>query len=138
MTEASDSKPASTSTSSSRRMQSQESRNTTETSDKSPSTSSWIEEPTSTNMDISTGHMVLAYMEDHLKNRQRLEQEWVGLCSYEAEPCSTKVAFKVGGQRLNLTLQVIKGHGDRTLPRPKTRKRTGIRTSCPMTTTGSS
>ena len=31
-------------------------------------------------MDISTGHMVLAYMEDHLKNKQRLEQEWVGLC----------------------------------------------------------
>ena len=55
------------------------------------------EEPTSTNMDISTGHMVLAYMEDHLKNKQRLEQEWVGLCSYEAEPCSTTIAFKVGG-----------------------------------------
>lgn len=54
------------------------------------------EEPTSTNMDISTGHMVLAYMEDHLKNKQRLEQEWVGLCSYEAEPCATSVAFKVG------------------------------------------
>ena len=48
-------------------------------------------------MDISTGHMVLAYMEDHLKNKQRLEQEWVGLCSYEAEPCSTTIAFKVGG-----------------------------------------
>ena len=25
-------------------------------------------------MDISTGHMVLAYMEDHLKNKQRLDQ----------------------------------------------------------------
>ena len=53
------------------------------------------EEPTCTNMDISTGHMVLAYMEDHLKNKQRLEQEWVGLCSYEAEPCATTTAFKV-------------------------------------------
>ncbi len=46
-------------------------------------------------MDISTGHMVLAYMEDHLKNKQRLEQEWVALCGYEAEPCATTVAFKV-------------------------------------------
>jgi receptor-type tyrosine-protein phosphatase N len=46
-------------------------------------------------MDISTGHMVLAYMEDHLKNKQRLEQEWVALCGYEAEPCATSVAFKV-------------------------------------------
>ena len=53
------------------------------------------EEPTSTNMDISTGHMVLAYMEDHLKNKQRLEQEWVALCGYEAEPCATTEAFKV-------------------------------------------
>ena len=53
------------------------------------------EEPTSTNMDISTGHMVLAYMEDHLKNKQRLEQEWVALCGYEAEPCATTIDFKV-------------------------------------------
>jgi hypothetical protein len=53
------------------------------------------DEPTTSNMDISTGHMVLAYMEDHLKNKQRLEQEWVALCGYEAEPCATAVAFKV-------------------------------------------
>jgi len=53
------------------------------------------DEPTASNMDISTGHMVLAYMEDHLKNKQRLEQEWVALCGYEAEPCATAVAFKV-------------------------------------------
>ena len=39
--------------------------------------------------------MVLAYMEDHLKNKQRLEQEWVALCGYEAEPCATTIAFKV-------------------------------------------
>jgi len=69
-------------------------------SDKS-STSSWGEEPTCTNMDISTGHMVLAYMEDHLKNKQRLEQEWVGLCSYEAEPCATTTAFKAENKKKN-------------------------------------
>merc|ERR1719420_2888963 len=46
------------------------------------STSSWQEEPGVSTMDISTGHMVLSYMEDHLKNKQRLEQEWVGLCAY--------------------------------------------------------
>ena len=40
--------------------------------------------------------MVLSYMEDHLKNKQRLEQEWVGLCAYEAEPNSTSISFKVG------------------------------------------
>ena len=52
-------------------------------------------------MDISTGHMVLAYMEDHLKNKQRLEQEWVGLCGYEAEPSSTTVAFKAENKKKN-------------------------------------
>ena len=42
---------------------------------------------------------VLSYMEDHLKNKQRLEQEWVGLCAYEAEPNSTAIAFKVCWRR---------------------------------------
>ncbi|XP_018395926.1 PREDICTED: uncharacterized protein LOC108774340 isoform X2 [Cyphomyrmex costatus] len=56
------------------------------------STSSWGEEPALTNMDISTGHMVLSYMEDHLKNKDRLDQEWAALCAYEAEPSSTEIA----------------------------------------------
>ncbi|XP_044732962.1 uncharacterized protein LOC123295616 isoform X2 [Chrysoperla carnea] len=58
------------------------------------STSSWSEEPVLSNMDISTGHMVLSYMEDHLKNKDRLEQEWVALCAYEAEPCATTISQK--------------------------------------------
>jgi len=65
------------------------------------STSSWHEDPGVTTMDISTGHMVLSYMEDHLKNKQRLEQEWVGLCAYEAEPNSTSIAFKVENKKKN-------------------------------------
>ncbi|XP_024594954.1 receptor-type tyrosine-protein phosphatase N2-like [Neophocaena asiaeorientalis asiaeorientalis] len=56
------------------------------------STSSWSEEPVQPNMDISTGHMVLAYMEDHLKNKNRLEKEWEALCAYQAEPDSSLVA----------------------------------------------
>lgn len=56
------------------------------------STSSWSEEPAPPNMDISTGHMVLAYMEDHLKNKNRLEKEWEALCAYQAEPNSSLVA----------------------------------------------
>jgi len=65
------------------------------------STSSWQEDPGVSTMDISTGHMVLAYMEDHLNNKQRLEQEWVGLCAYEAEPAATSVAFKVENKKKN-------------------------------------
>uniref|UniRef100_A0A8C0RRY2 Protein tyrosine phosphatase receptor type N2 n=1 Tax=Canis lupus familiaris TaxID=9615 RepID=A0A8C0RRY2_CANLF len=56
------------------------------------STSSWSEEPVQPHMDISTGHMVLAYMEDHLNNKNRLEKEWEALCAYQAEPNSSLVA----------------------------------------------
>ncbi|KAM4608333.1 protein tyrosine phosphatase receptor type Na [Polymixia lowei] len=56
------------------------------------STPSWSEEPAQTNMDISTGHMILAYMEDHLRNKDRLQKEWEALCSYQAEPSSVAVA----------------------------------------------
>lgn len=35
-------------------------------------------------------------MEDHLRNKYRLDQEWQALCSYEAEPStSVFVASKV-------------------------------------------
>uniref|UniRef100_A0A8C5CUT2 Protein tyrosine phosphatase receptor type N2 n=1 Tax=Gadus morhua TaxID=8049 RepID=A0A8C5CUT2_GADMO len=56
------------------------------------STPSWCEEPAQANMDISTGHMVLAYMEDHLRNKDRLLQEWEALCSYQAEPSAVSSA----------------------------------------------
>ncbi|XP_028249097.1 receptor-type tyrosine-protein phosphatase-like N isoform X2 [Parambassis ranga] len=56
------------------------------------STPSWSEEPAQSNMDISTGHMILAYMEDHLRNKDRLQKEWKALCSYQAEPSSVAVA----------------------------------------------
>nr|CAG4650756.1 EOG090X01LO [Simocephalus serrulatus] len=60
------------------------------------------EEPVLTNMDISTGHMVLSYMEDHLRNKYRLDQEWLALCSYEAEPStSVLVALKAENQEKN-------------------------------------
>ncbi|XP_029140109.1 receptor-type tyrosine-protein phosphatase N2 [Protobothrops mucrosquamatus] len=58
------------------------------------STSSWCEEPVQFNMDISTGHIILAYMEDHLKNKNRLEKEWEALCAYQAEPNATTIAHK--------------------------------------------
>ncbi|KAF3843019.1 hypothetical protein F7725_001868 [Dissostichus mawsoni] len=33
-----------------------------------------------------------AYMEDHLRNKDRLQREWEALCSYQADPCSVAVA----------------------------------------------
>ncbi|NXU97090.1 PTPRN protein, partial [Cettia cetti] len=56
------------------------------------STPSWCEEPVQSNMDISTGHMILAYMEDHLRNQDRLAKEWQALCAYQAEPSVCSVA----------------------------------------------
>ncbi|CAH1280175.1 unnamed protein product [Diabrotica balteata] len=71
------------------------------------STSSWSEEPALHNMDISTGHMVLSYMEDHLKNKDRLEQEWVALCAYVAEPCEVTVATKKDNKENNRYPEVV-------------------------------
>ncbi|XP_063974325.1 receptor-type tyrosine-protein phosphatase N2 [Diachasmimorpha longicaudata] len=58
------------------------------------STSSWggDDPATLTNMDIATGHMVLMYMEDHLKNKDRLDQEWAVICAYETDPSSIAIA----------------------------------------------
>lgn len=86
------------------------------------STSSWCEEPAMTNMDISTGHMVLvsfrkfslkyecrfnwisslqSYMEDHLRNKGRLQREWDVLCRYEAEPSARDAALQSQCAQLN-------------------------------------
>nr|XP_022306852.1 receptor-type tyrosine-protein phosphatase N2-like [Crassostrea virginica] len=65
------------------------------------STSSWSEEPVQSNMDISTGHIVLSYMEDHLKNKDRLDREWEGLCTYEADPSNTNIANDPANIRKN-------------------------------------
>ncbi|XP_044159186.1 receptor-type tyrosine-protein phosphatase-like N [Bufo gargarizans] len=56
------------------------------------STPSWCEEPVQSNMDISTGHMILAYMEDHMRNRDRLAKEWQALGAYQAEPSTCSIA----------------------------------------------
>ncbi|XP_077460668.1 receptor-type tyrosine-protein phosphatase-like N isoform X1 [Stigmatopora argus] len=65
------------------------------------STPSWCEEPAQANMDISTGHLILAYMEDHLKNKDRLLKEWEALCSYQAEPSSVTVALSESNFKKN-------------------------------------
>ncbi|XP_049654214.1 receptor-type tyrosine-protein phosphatase N2 [Accipiter gentilis] len=71
------------------------------------STSSWCEEPVQSNMDISTGHMILSYMEDHLKNKNRLEKEWEALCAYQAEPNATTVAQQEENTQKNRSRTVV-------------------------------
>ncbi|NWV00976.1 PTPR2 phosphatase, partial [Upupa epops] len=71
------------------------------------STSSWCEEPVQSNMDISTGHMILSYMEDHLKNKNRLEKEWEALCAYQAEPNATTAAQQEANTQKNRSQAVV-------------------------------
>ncbi|XP_055084246.1 receptor-type tyrosine-protein phosphatase N2-like [Periophthalmus magnuspinnatus] len=71
------------------------------------SLSSWSEEPAASSLDISTGHMILAYMEDHLKNKDRLEQEWEALCAYQAEPNSATIGLKDGNAKKNRSAAVV-------------------------------
>ena len=42
-----------------------------------------------------------SYMEDHLKNKDRLEREWEALCAYEADPSNTTVAEDQSNARKN-------------------------------------
>ncbi|KAM4556086.1 receptor-type tyrosine-protein phosphatase N2-like [Fundulus diaphanus] len=71
------------------------------------SISSWSEEPAHSSMDISTGHMILSYMEDHLKNKDRLEKEWEALCAYQAEPNATTAGLKNGNAKKNRSPAVV-------------------------------
>lgn len=40
-------------------------------------------------------------MEDHLKNKGRLQREWEALCRYEAEPSSREAAMQPQCEPLN-------------------------------------
>lgn len=40
-------------------------------------------------------------MEDHLKNKDRLEQEWRALCAYEAEPSAITAAQQPDNTKKN-------------------------------------
>ncbi|KAA8587215.1 hypothetical protein FQN60_016077, partial [Etheostoma spectabile] len=71
------------------------------------SISSWSEEPAHSNMDISTGHMILSYMEDHMKNKDRLEKEWEALCAYQAEPNACTSGLKDGNAKKNRSTAVV-------------------------------
>ncbi|XP_016388814.1 receptor-type tyrosine-protein phosphatase N2 isoform X2 [Sinocyclocheilus rhinocerous] len=83
------------------------------------STSSWSEEPSQTNMDISTGHMILSYMEDHLQNKDRLDKEWEALCSYQAEPAACAVGQEEQNVRRNRPHGVLVYDHSRVILKPE-------------------
>lgn len=48
-----------------------------------------------------------SYMEDHLKNKDRLEKEWEALCAYQAEPSARTIGLKDGNAKKNRSAAVI-------------------------------
>lgn len=46
-------------------------------------------------------------MEDHLKNKDRLEQEWEGLCAYQAEPNARTIGMKDGNGKKNRSAAIV-------------------------------
>ncbi|XP_053265466.1 receptor-type tyrosine-protein phosphatase N2 isoform X2 [Podarcis raffonei] len=48
-----------------------------------------------------------SYMEDHLKNKNRLEKEWEALCAYQAEPNAATIAHREGNAQKNRSQDVV-------------------------------
>lgn len=48
-----------------------------------------------------------SYMEDHLKNKNRLEKEWEALCAYQAEPNATTTAQQEENIQKNRSRAVV-------------------------------
>lgn len=51
---------------------------------KTSSTSSWPDESLiqSCNLDISTGHVILSFLKEHLENPNKIEEQWNSVSSY--------------------------------------------------------
>ena len=46
-------------------------------------------------------------MEDHLKNKNRLEKEWEALCCYQAEPNASTAGLRDGNAKRNRSSTVV-------------------------------
>ncbi|CAH8849657.1 unnamed protein product [Trichobilharzia szidati] len=57
------------------------------------SVSSWSNEPIQCSIDVPTGHLILSYMEEHLRDRDRLIADWNSIDKYVSEE---SVLFKEG------------------------------------------
>lgn len=56
---------------------------------------------------LSSFLFLQSYMEDHMKNKDRLEKEWEALCAYQAEPNASTVGMKDGNTKKNRSAAVV-------------------------------
>lgn len=56
---------------------------------------------------LSSPCLLQSYMEDHLKNKDRLEKEWEALCAYQAEPNACTTGLKDGNAKKNRSTAVV-------------------------------
>lgn len=56
---------------------------------------------------FSSSCLLQSYMEDHLKNKDRLAKEWEALCAYQAEPNATTTGLKNGSAKKNRSTAVV-------------------------------
>lgn len=89
------------------------------TRNSSVSSMSWSEEPVTANLDITTGHAVLSYMEDHLNNKNRLDKEWEEICGYEADNVTTASAVTTQNSRKNRSVAALPYDHNRIKLNPK-------------------
>lgn len=65
------------------------------------------DEPVPSTMDISTGHMILTYMEEHLNKKEKLAEEWRLLRDYEPDNSATDAALADANKRSNRYIDII-------------------------------
>ncbi|CEF68595.1 IA-2 ortholog [Strongyloides ratti] len=79
------------------------------TSSQNSSVSSWPDEAflNSCNLDISTGHVILSFLQSYLDNPQKIHQEWESLASYQSPNDQITIASKPENLPKNRNQQIL-------------------------------
>uniref|UniRef100_A0A0N5A1R7 Protein-tyrosine-phosphatase n=1 Tax=Parastrongyloides trichosuri TaxID=131310 RepID=A0A0N5A1R7_PARTI len=79
------------------------------TSSQNSSVSSWPDEAflTSCNLDISTGHVILSFLQSYLDNPQKIHQEWESVVSYKNNNDQITIASRPENLPKNRNQQVL-------------------------------
>ncbi|XP_062517866.1 receptor-type tyrosine-protein phosphatase-like N [Corticium candelabrum] len=65
------------------------------------------EEQAKGHMDVNVGHIVLSYLEEHLKNTDKIDKEWQELCIYQCDQYSVDAALSPKNREKNRYQDVL-------------------------------